>query len=508
MLDWINVGKLAAERDDHLSEYFFDNGVLSKVLESATSFLVLGRKGAGKTAVFNFLQQNPSRYLSRDDKLVSLTFEDYKWNVHALLQNPHAAESLAYKDSWRFVMYVEALSAMADWAAETGVNLPKSAANARKIISQLFDSPTPSIYQLVGKKLLSLSRVRLPSLGVALEEGAIEASGDVGEVSFEEIKGEKTLQEALSNNISGLIEILERAVEDCCGLGCRVFICLDRVDEAWDDVSFNVSRRVIAGLVSAADSVTSKCRGQIRPVVFLREDIFEVLSLNDLNKLREDCGALLHWDHESLYRMILERVNFYARENAEAPVPEVDDLFDKREMRQRARPSTYLLRRTMMRPRDLISFLGRVIESMKEAAADPFADLKPEPSATLSTDAIYDAEPGYSEWLINEIIDEWGVQNPAIRTYFNVIRAHGSTNITRDEFASELARQEGDVSPQAIDDALRFMFDNSIIGFKVGQSAIWRFKCVYPSQGFIASDIYHIHDGLVRGLGLKEPRES
>lgn len=506
MLDWINVGKLAAERDDNLSEYFYDNGVLNRVLASPTSFLVLGRKGAGKTAVFNFLQQNHRRYLEANDRMVSLTFEDYKWNVHALLQNPHAAESLAYKDSWRFVMYVEALGAMASWAVENGASLPKSAANARKIISQLFDSPEPSIYQLIGRKILRLSKIKLPSVGVALEDGEIAANA--GEVSFEEVQQERSLQESLSNNVTGLIEILERAVEDCSGLGCRVFICFDRVDEAWDDVSFDVSRRVIAGLVSAADSVTSKCGGRVRPVVFLREDIFEVLSLNDLNKLREDCGALLHWDLDSLFRMILERVNFYARRHEKDPISEIDDLFDKREMRQRARPSTYLLRRTMMRPRDVISFLGRIIESMREAASDPFSDSKPEVPEKLPTDAIYDAEPGYSEWLINELVDEWAVQNPAIRTYFNVIRAHGSTNITRDEFAAEIARQGGDGSSLSVDDALRFMFDNSIIGFKVGQSAIWKFKCVYPSQGFVASDVYHIHDGLVRGLGLKEPRES
>ena len=186
----------------------------------------------------------------------------------------------------------------------------------------------------------------------------------------------------------------------------------------------------------------------------------------------------------------------------------MDELFDKREMRQRAKPSTYLLRRTMMRPRDLISFLGRIIESMRESAADPFSDPKPAPAVKLSTDAIYEAEPGYSEWLMNELVDEWGVQNPAVRAYINVIRAHGSTNITRDEFAAELGRQGGDNSILNVDDALRFMFDNSILGFKVGQSTIWKFKCVYPSQGFVASDVYHVHDGLVRSLGLKEPRES
>lgn len=90
MLDWINVGKLAAERDDNLSKYFFDNGVLTSVLGSPTSFLVLGRKGAGKTAVFNFLKQNPNRYLSANDRLVSLTFEDGGFNS----ESQHASRGL------------------------------------------------------------------------------------------------------------------------------------------------------------------------------------------------------------------------------------------------------------------------------------------------------------------------------------------------------------------------------------------------------------------------------
>jgi len=57
-------------------------------------------------------------------------------------------------------------------------------------------------------------------------------------------------------------------------------------------------------------------------------------------------------------------------------------------------------------------------------------------------------------------------------------------------------------------DQIRFLFDISFIGFKVGQSTIWRYKCFYPSQGFIDSDEYKVHDGLIRVLNLKEPRDK
>ena len=42
ILDWIDVGKVSAERDDDLSRYFFDNGILARVIASPTTFLILG----------------------------------------------------------------------------------------------------------------------------------------------------------------------------------------------------------------------------------------------------------------------------------------------------------------------------------------------------------------------------------------------------------------------------------------------------------------------------------
>ncbi len=111
ILDWINVGKVSAERDDLLSHYFYDNGVLRTVIERPTSFLVLGRKGAGKTAVFKHLKENSSKYLKQHDTLVALSFEDYKWSIHSILKNADAAESLSYKPSWRLIILIEAVKA-------------------------------------------------------------------------------------------------------------------------------------------------------------------------------------------------------------------------------------------------------------------------------------------------------------------------------------------------------------------------------------------------------------
>ena len=368
-------------------------------------------------------------------------------------------------------------------------------------------NPFHLFYSIVSRKLLSLSKLQLPKGGLDLKAGSIdsiELSG--GEVTFNSIQTDSTLQDHLAHNIENIIHFLEDAIAKCSPIKPRIFIAFDRVDEAWDKISVESSKKVIAGLISAADSITAQYNESIRPIVFLREDIFEVLSINDANKLREDCGALLHWDRESLFKLILRRINYYAKLKGVETVQDLDALFDKKEMRQRARPSNYLLKRAMMRPRDIICFMRRVIDTMRDRVSDPFEETT-ETFSKLQVELIYEAEPGYSEWLKQELIDEWGVQVPDIRKLLDAIQNNGSTNITCDQIVNEFGKMGIILHRGEALRHLRFLFDNSILGFKSGASTIWRYKCFYPSQGFVESDEYRVHDGLVRALNLKEPRD-
>jgi hypothetical protein len=507
IIDWINVGKVSAERDDLLSEYFFDNGVLKSVIDSPTSFLVLGRKGAGKTAVFKHLSENKEHFIAANDLLIPLSFEDYNWNIHSLLVDENKAESLAYKQSWRFVILVECIKAYKDWFNKEGLSIPKKIERANKLLEKLFDSPIPSISQIVGRKLLSLSGFSLPKGGFDLEDGDLDSmSIEGGEVSFEAVQRDRTMQQHLSENIENLIENLESSLTGISGSWPKIFICFDRVDEAWDDVSYASSRRVIAGLVSASDSITSQYKGSLRPIVFLREDIFDVLSINDANKLREDCGALLHWSKTTLSNLMLRRINYFATLANVDLITDIDLLFDKREMRQRTKPLNYLIKRTMMRPRDLISIMGKVIQTMKEKAEDPFAENELS-FEKLEAESIYSAEPGYSEWLKQEILDEWSVQKPIIIKLFDALQNNASTNFTKEDLERELENLGIFLAVGDIISHIRFLFDISIIGFKLGGSNEWKFKCFYPTQGFLDSSEYRVHEGLVRALNLRENRE-
>lgn len=498
ILEWIDFGKVSAERDDHLSDYFYDNGVLQASIDSPSTFLLLGRKGAGKTAIFKFLHENREKFLDPEDVLLPLSFDDYNWNIHAVLADETKAASMVYKQSWRFVILAETVKALYSFYEQKG-DIPKPIKKSGVMLEKLFGTPTPSVYQLVGQKILDLSKIKMPNVGLDIEDGEFAGlNADGGEVNFDAVKADANLKKQLTDNIDNVTSRLEKSLKQVENWP-RVFICFDRVDEAWDDVSYDSSRRVIGGLVAAGDSISSNFDGRLRPLIFLREDIFETLSINDSNKLREDCGRLLHWTKPSLGAMALLRVNHYGAQAGIEPITDLDSLFDKNEMRQRAKPFNYILRRTMMRPRDLIALLSKTVASMKEKADDPFSDDRPN-FEKLECDSIYAAEPAYSEWLKQELIDEWSVQQPNITRYFLALQGHGSTNITRQQFSERLRALIAHVSDDEIFSHLRFLYDNSVIGFKIGASNEWRFKCFYPSQGFIEADDYRVHDGLVRAL--------
>lgn len=507
ILSWISFGKVSAERDDELIHYFFDSGVLKSVIDSPTSFLVLGRKGAGKTAVFRFLSENPYPFIGKDNILVPLSFDDYNWNIHSQLVNPQKAESLTYRQSWKYVIYTECIKAAKLWHENKGTPVPTTIKKACDLLEKLYGTPIPSLSSVIGKKLLNLASFRLPKIGANIEDGSIGGiTLEGGEITFEQLKTEHKLKEQLSDNIEILIEFFETAIINASKDLPIFYICFDRVDEAWDEVSYEVSKRVIAGLVSASDAITAHINKTIRPIVFLREDIFETLSINDANKLREDCGALLSWNRADLNNLILKRINHFANKNGIEPISNIESLFDRQEMRQRARPLNYILKRTMMRPRDIITFLNRIILAMKEKVNDPFSE-EAKSFDKLEVESIYAAEPGYSDWLKQEIIDEWKVQKPIIKVALDAIQNNGSTNITQAQLVTEISKLDGEFQEAEINSILKFLYEISILGFKVGESFEWKYKCFYPSQGFIESDEYKLHDGLIRSLNVKEPRE-
>ncbi len=390
---------------------------------------------------------------------------------------------------------------------DTGIVSPKLNA-VKSLISHVYTSPISSLADVVGQKLLQLVRLKLPTGALDMEGSSLDSiSLEGGEVAFKDVTANPSMRDSLNKTIDRLTEIFEDTLIDSLNHNRRIFITFDRIDEAWDLSSFESSQRIIAGLIGASEYIIHKFHGNLRPIIFLREDIFETLDINDKNKLRSDCGQLLAWSKDGLSRMILERVNFFARKSGNTELTKIEDLFDREQMRQQRAPFDHIILRTMLRPRDFIQLFQLVKQDMKDRIENIFEDDKVNEDK-LECKSIYNVEPAYSEWLIEEIKDEWKVQYPQISNLLSSIQNNGKTTFTSEDLSASLEKIGVDVKDNDIIVYLKFLFDNSIIGFKVGNSQQWRFKCFFKSQGFVESDLYKVHDGLHRGLNLTESRNQ
>ncbi len=495
ILDWISVGQVAAERDDNLGNYFYDAGVSKKVVENPRQFLLLGRKGAGKTAVFRHIEQRPPHLFGVNDCLVPLSLVNYSWKAHALLRNDEKAPTASQRDSWRFVIAVESIRALVRRAQELQTQVAPKIREAVAMLERIFSKPVPSWMDLLGEKLFRLAKVKAPSVNA----GEV----DLGEVSFDDLKNDSSLRSELGRNLENITRTLETLLRE--GMKDeRVFLIFDRLDEAWDQSSIDDCKRIITGLIHAADHCVSSFAGRVRPIIFLREDIYSDLDLNDKNKLKEDCGSVLMWDYTSLEKMILARINFFADANGQNTRTSLNDIFDRKEMRARSAPSNYIFQRTFCRPRDVVAYMNKIIDASREMRTENPAD-GPDAQA-LRADAIYNAEPAYSEYLCNEIKDEWKTQEPDLEAYLMAFENIAISVFSASAFEDELRKKEPLLDRSAIRGVMRFLFDNSIIGIGINAGATrqWRYKCVYPTQRYADADQFRVHPGLKRHLGLRD----
>lgn len=496
LIEWIDVGDVSSERDENLQHYFFDAGVSRTIIENPHQFLLLGRKGAGKTAVFRHLETRPNSLFTDNDLVVPLSLTNYSWKAHGLLADKAKGPGAQHRDSWRFVIAVESARTLFQSCIDKKVQPPNELEKAHKILEKLFSKPVPSWTDLLGEKLFRLSKFSLPSIGVNLS--AEELTLDSGEISFEGLQTRPDLVGVLNRNLEALTNYLESAISNTIGEK-KIFLIFDRLDEAWVTDYVGQSKEIIAGLLNASEYSLKKFNAQVRPIVFLREDIFSTLEINDKNKLAEDCSSTLKWNEGSLEQLVLKRVNYYASQAGASSINSLQDLFDRKEMRSRTSPVKHIFNRTMCRPRDIVAFLKRAIEDSQAS----YQEL-PTIDGLIKADSIYSAEPGYSDYLFGELSDEWRNQMPQFPDYLAILENLRYAVISSDELGKALEIKFATTDRNIVRSAIRFLFENSIVGFKVGDSPIWRYKCFYPVQGFTDSSIYKVHPGLIKHLGLTE----
>lgn len=193
---------------------------------------------------------------------------------------------------------------------------------------------------------------------------------------------------------------------------------LDELDDNFKDKADYKDN--IISLIKAADQLNLefvKKAIDAKFILALRLDIFDSLNDSDLNKVRMDNSVHLDWGQKvslesPLIKLVLMKIRTSIKEFAKL---QDDELFNKLfPMIRSEEPEKFLLERTFLRPRDLISFLNIIINRHPN-------------TQYFGEDYILEAEKEYSNYFLNEIKNEMlgHVEEGVINSGFLLLKQFG-----------------------------------------------------------------------------------
>lgn len=464
----IDLGGLDAESDYKLAEDFVATSYVTSAIEGRRT-LFLGRKGSGKSALFMQLPKLLDEHQIYS-VVVSVTPDQYAWAALKQYQEQGLLAEQAHTNAWKLTLAIEVAAKIVSLNREWPPAAQGSVDVLKQFISTNYGTELkPGLLSTATSVVKGLKSFNLSAFGfgVGLDRGDTE-------------------QPLTPSVISALIESLRAPLAEQPGV-----IELDRLDDSWD--GSEASQTLLVGLLKAAKDINDGFAGPslvespLRVLVFLRSDIYDGLQFDDKDKHRIT-EEHISWTSEGLREMLTRRL------------PEgvgADDIFEQGEMRGRVSPFNYIVKRTFLRPREVLQFVQECIAQSERSASE------------IRKDDIRAAEDRYSRWKVDDLKQEYRKVRPEFEVLLEALRQEVHRYDTLQDLEELLAKK----APTEVDRlgrrrALELLFEASVIGIRLRGAGHTRFKADDLDLSLPSSGTVYVHQSLYKGLNIVEARAS
>ncbi|QJP74168.1 ATP-binding protein [Burkholderia glumae] len=340
------LGDTTAENDKKmLSEAFVPTADFRTLIETDERTVVVGRRGTGKSALYLQLQ----KYWESDKKIVVLCFSPEDTEVigfRSLLKPFSSSFNLARASTrllWRYAMLMEI-------AAYIRGNYK---------LSHLVENDNilhDHLQRWNGVKGSLLTKCRHIAKTFLSSESPEEAVGDLpANLDLSHVESKVLSLTALSDR--------------------RFVILMDRLDEGYEPDEIGIG--IITGLVYASIELNKRAE-KIRPIIFLRDNIYRAVAKEDPDYSRNVEGQeiRLHWDWAQLLVLAASRMRVCFELDQEKD-QRIWDRCTAGNLQGRD-GFKQCLQFTLYRPRDLLSLLNEAFycASRDNRATAIFSDLE------------------------------------------------------------------------------------------------------------------------------------
>lgn len=482
-----SLGGIDADNDELLINCFQDHESYQHLI-NFRKFIILGRKGTGKTAIFRKIMKD------RDCSTFSIghTFSDYPWHYHDKQIKIGVPDFDKYTHSWKYLIYLT----LSKILLNQDQSLPfddKSLNYLSKIENFVIDT--------YGTRDPDLTQVFTPSKKLKLKPNfEIDLGIFKGNISPERIPIEDLptiVQEVNLNLAEYVISSLNPQN--------KYYIIFDQLDLGFNPTSPEYYNRLIGLLLAARDinNIAKEKGKQLGVCVFLRDDIYNSLKFEDKNKLTVGYSTFIEWDirgNHTLKDLIEKRLSEVLRDGEE--IITWESVFEETQlMTGKQSKYNYIIDRTFLRPRDIIQFCNEIIEQHK---------LNANRTVKIYNSEIYSAKEEYSKYFLNELDDEIHKHVPDYEDILEVFKSIGYYQFDLDDFVKKYNIRKGTTNDQinAIK-SLKSLFEFSIVGYyRAGGGGFGGAEYVFKYKNLNSkfdenARSFRIHPGLLETLSLK-----
>jgi hypothetical protein len=482
----LNFGAPAAERDiaQGLKDYFVESEAYNRV-KTGQKTIVLGNRGAGKSAIFKIMAE---RERASGSLVIELSPEDYSYEILTGSMIPEDrgrwAKQGAYSSAWKYLIYVLVMKGLAD----SGPKLKTGAAG--QIYEYLRDNHRGEAQNPIALLISYLKRIE------GFKIGSYEAA-----MKTRELTRLYKLEE-IQQLLPALKELCERR---------KVVVLIDELDRGWD--ASEDAKAFVAGLFQASVSI-NELTPRLKVYVSLRRELYDSIpSLYDDAQKYRDIIEIIGWNESTLLSLVAKRIRYSV-----PALANVDDagcwhrVFVETLDYRRNKSFNYMVDRTLYRPREIVQFCTDALTHARDAGLLP-----------IDYNVISVAEMAYSEARTKDIAAEYRFQYPGLLSLFEVFRGRTylfnrddlelfCLSITTGEFRlDESARWVLDQDPDFLIEVLwriGFLRAWAVGGIK----ALRRSGSSYLGPHQVATlnltniPRFHVHPMFRAYLGLKEAR--
>jgi hypothetical protein len=456
LLQIIDLGDVAAENEiAGLREYFVVTGQATQAKQGHAR-LVVGRKGSGKTAVFYDVRNSIGR--GNDRLTLDLKPEGHQFTKLRELILERLGPGLQEHTMvafWNYILLGELARKALDQDARIASRDPTRYQPYKRLKDVYLSHDPGGDFDFSQRLLMQVDRI----------------SRQLGTTSAEEIGGRLT-----QVIYSGGFREFNEAVSEYLRTKNAVWLLVDNLDKGWPVRGTTpIDILIVRSLLDATRKLQHQLEAnnvEFECLVFLRSDIYEHLREETPDK-GKDTTIRLDWDDQEVFAEIIRR-RLESSGELQGTFREVwpricTPLIDGQDT------FTYMLDRTLMRPRDLLQFLRSALHIAINRG-----------HSRIEEGDLTQAERSYSEDLLLTTSFEIGDTYPEYSELLYAFEEAPAVMSKRD--AQDRLMLAGGVREEKVDHALELLIWFGFLGVASSQYA--KEKYSYDVQGNMRRLLY------------------